>query len=95
MTLPVEPPARCYLVSGRVQGVWYRQSTLELAQQLGLRGWVRNLADGRVEVVASGSEERLGQLERWLHRGPELARVEKVDVGPIQADIPTGFELRH
>ncbi|WP_428036883.1 acylphosphatase [Amphritea sp.] len=65
-------------VSGRVQGVWFRQSTLEVAQAHGLTGWVRNLDDGRVEVIACGHEHGLMQLEAWLSIGPELASVAEV-----------------
>ncbi len=68
-----------FVVSGRVQGVWYRQSTYEKAQRLGLRGWVRNLDDGRVEILAEGSEGRLQQLELWCHEGPPLAQVTQVE----------------
>ena len=66
-------------VSGRVQGVWFRQSTKEKSDTLGLMGWVRNLNDGRVEVVASGEEQAVRQLEAWLGSGPELATVAEVE----------------
>ena len=66
------------LVSGRVQGVWFRQSTLEVARAHGLTGWVRNLDDGRVEVMACGKEHGLMQLESWLSMGPELATLAEV-----------------
>ncbi len=67
-------------VSGRVQGVWYRASTVEEARRLGLRGWVRNLPDGRVEVVAEGPREAVERLISWCHQGPPLAVVEEVKV---------------
>lgn len=66
------------LVSGRVQGVWFRASTQREARRLGLTGWVRNLPDGRVELMASGPEAPLKALKRWLHRGPPAAQVEEV-----------------
>lgn len=66
-------------VSGRVQGVWFRQSALETAQAHGLAGWVRNLDDGRVEVMACGHEGGLMQLEAWLSLGPALANVAEVE----------------
>lgn len=66
-------------VSGRVQGVWFRQSTKEQAQALGLTGWVRNLPDGRVEVMIYGEERAARQLESWLSQGPELASVADVE----------------
>ncbi len=67
-------------VSGKVQGVWYRASTVEEARRLGLTGWVRNLPDGRVEIVAEGPKERLEELIAWCHEGPPLAVVDRVDV---------------
>lgn len=67
----------CY-ISGRVQGVWYRASTQEQAKLLGLTGWARNLADGRVEVIACGEREKVLQLYEWLKKGPEMAKVMEV-----------------
>ena len=66
-------------VEGVVQGVGFRYSTLHQARRLGLSGYVRNLWDGTVEVVAEGRQERLKQLESWLHRGPPGAIVRRVD----------------
>ncbi len=65
-------------VSGKVQGVWFRVSTQDRANDLGLTGWVRNVNDGRVEVLACGEKEKLTQLVAWLHEGPELAEVTDV-----------------
>ena len=67
-------------ISGLVQGVWYRASAKDVARRLGLRGWVRNLPDGRVEIVAEGDEEALKALIDWCWEGPPLARVENVEV---------------
>ena len=67
-----------FLVSGRVQGVFFRASTRSEAGRLGLAGSASNLADGRVEVVASGSDDALAALERWLWQGPPSARVDDV-----------------
>jgi acylphosphatase len=67
-------------ISGRVQGVFFRDFTRRWAQNLGLTGWVRNVFDGRVEVVAEGEEEKLNLLLEKLKEGPPLARVDKVDV---------------
>lgn len=66
-------------VSGRVQGVAFRHHTRQVARQLGLRGWVRNLPDGRVEVLAEGAEVGLEQLECFLQRGPVAAQVAQVE----------------
>jgi len=68
---------RCY-VSGRVQGVFYRASTCERAQQLGCRGYARNLADGRVEVLAVGDQKAVDALIEWLWHGPPAAQVSDV-----------------
>ena len=66
-------------IFGRVQGVYYRASMLQQAQQLGLTGWVMNRPDGSVESVAEGSKAKLDQLIAWCHIGPEGARVARVD----------------
>ncbi|MCW7553531.1 acylphosphatase [Endozoicomonas gorgoniicola] len=75
------------LVKGRVQGVWYRGSTQRKAQELGISGWAKNLADGRVEVLMCGEESALSELADWLHEGPPMAQVESVNVSdePWQA----------
>ncbi len=67
------------LVQGRVQGVFFRHSTAEEARELGLTGWVRNLANGDVEIVAEGPRRELEILAAWAHQGPRLARVERVE----------------
>ena len=82
---------RKWLISGRVQGVFFRQSTRRQAEPLGLAGHALNLADGRVEVVACGSPAALDQLERWLQRGPEAARVDAVEPVEPPASVPAGF----
>jgi acylphosphatase len=64
---------------GRVQGVFYRASTREQARALGLTGWVRNLPDGSVEVLAEGPRERLERLVAWCRQGPPAARVSAVE----------------
>lgn len=66
------------VISGEVQGVFFRASTREKAQELGLTGWVRNLPTGSVEVVAEGDAGALSELLAWCHQGPELAEVSSV-----------------
>ena len=71
------------LVSGKVQGVYYRASTQAVARQLGLGGYARNLPDGRVEVVAEGPVEQLQALRNWCAEGPPAARVSDVHVTEV------------
>jgi acylphosphatase len=84
-----------YVVSGHVQGVGFRRFVQRKARDLGLSGHAANLPDGRVEVLAEGDAAALGHLERWLQRGPPLARVTKVQVRPApEGDPPAGFTTR-
>jgi acylphosphatase len=83
---------RC-VVAGRVQGVYYRAATAEQAARLQLDGWVKNLADGRVEVVAAGSPESVATLAGWLWQGPPAARVEAVHLEEWSGEIPSGFAV--
>ncbi|KTD09502.1 acylphosphatase [Legionella jamestowniensis] len=64
----------CY-ISGKVQGVWFRASAQEEAKKLGINGWARNLADGRVEILACGDQKQLEKFEHWLKNGPPLAEI--------------------
>jgi acylphosphatase len=81
-------------ISGRVQGVCFRAATRERALRLGLTGWVRNLSDGRVEVVACGPKEHLAKLRAWLWQGPELAEVAAVQCEPMEIAPFTDFRVR-
>jgi acylphosphatase len=76
-------PAVRFLVSGRVQGVFFRASTREEALRLGLTGHARNLPDGAVEVLASGDAAALDALAEWLRQGPPAARVEVLTREPL------------
>lgn len=84
---------RC-LVSGRVQGVCFRSSTRREALTLGVRGYARNLPDGRVEVLACGPRQALDALCEWLWVGSSSARVTAVDCEPADEAAPEGFEVR-
>ncbi|OUS29236.1 acylphosphatase [Gammaproteobacteria bacterium 45_16_T64] len=68
------------IVSGRVQGVYYRASTQKQAKRLGLSGWVQNLPNGNVEFEAEGNTDIVDQLIDWAHEGPALAKVTEVIV---------------
>ena len=68
------------LVSGLVQGVYFRANTQKQALQLGLNGYAKNLADGRVEVLARGEQANIEKLIAWCHQGPSAARVSQVQV---------------
>jgi acylphosphatase len=79
-----EIETRRWLISGHVQGVFFRESTRREAEPRGIAGHAVNLTDGRVEVVARGSTDALAELERWLHDGPPMARVEHVESAAIE-----------
>lgn len=63
------------IVEGRVQGVWYRDSTRQKAQELGLKGWVKNRNDGNVEILAEGIDHKISELKNWCYDGPPYAVV--------------------
>ncbi|MEJ2602484.1 MAG: acylphosphatase [Gammaproteobacteria bacterium] len=80
-----------FLVSGVVQGVWFRASTRDEAARLGLRGHALNLPDGRVEVLACGEPDALARLEAWLWEGSPAARVSEVIAEPADETPGEGF----
>ncbi|AVO51049.1 acylphosphatase [Melaminivora suipulveris] len=104
LSAPAHPPgpdlpapiARHLRIHGTVQGVYYRQSTVETAQRLGVAGWVRNRSDGSVEALAVGPAHAVQQLIDWAHQGPRAARVERVEVGEqaLPEPAPHGFVQR-
>jgi acylphosphatase len=82
-------------VSGRVQGVFFRATTQEQAQQLGLAGYAKNLPDRRVEVVACGNEQAVEELKAWLWEGPRHAEVTDVQCEPADSGSwPDGFTTK-
>ena len=83
--------SRSFTVHGRVQGVFFRDSTRREAERLGLTGHAINLPDGTVEVLASGPANALAELESWLQEGPPMARVTKVEVRETVAESAAGF----
>ncbi|WP_319583285.1 acylphosphatase [uncultured Pseudodesulfovibrio sp.] len=83
------------IIRGRVQGVWFRGWTRETARSLGVTGWVRNLPDGAVEVLAQGNEQQLDHLETRLWQGPSLARVTAIESRRTDADtLLADFSVR-
>ena len=83
-----------FVVRGRVQGVFFRQSAARHARDLRVSGWVRNREDGCVEGVASGKADALEQFRNWLERGPPAARVEGVEWSEVQEAAGAEFEVR-
>jgi acylphosphatase len=85
---------RRFIVSGKVQGVYFRHSTRLEAKKLGIRGLARNLPDGSVEVLAHGSATAVDTLRLWLAHGPRHARVDEVRETPPDVEpVPGGFEV--
>jgi acylphosphatase len=83
-----------FFVRGKVQGVWFRASTREQSRALGLRGYARNLDDGRVEVLAAGDDAAIDALADWLRHGPPDARVEAVERERAEEDeAEQGFAI--
>ena len=82
------------VITGRVQGVWYRAWTAGEAKKLGLDGWVRNLRDGSVEAVFSGPGANVDEILKRCRKGPPLARVDDIRVKPWEETPRPGFEKR-
>lgn len=84
------------LISGRVQGVYFRAYTRDMARPLGLKGYVRNLPDGRVEAVFQGPEDKIDQAVAWCHQGSPNARVDAVEVETITPqEVYADFQIRY
>jgi acylphosphatase len=83
-----------FLIRGKVQGVWFRESTRREAEILGLSGYAANLKDGSVEVVAAGGDAELDKLAAWLLHGPSLACVEQLSSEEIADPGKSGFFTR-
>ena len=79
-------------ITGRVQGVGYRDWTIATARRMGLTGWVRNRTDGSVEALIVGDDNAVGRMIDACRRGPTMARVDNVDIEPVDLDVlPQGF----
>lgn len=84
------------IISGRVQGVFYRASARDEGERLGLTGWVKNLPNDSVEIMAEGSKEVLEELKKWCWKGPPLARVTDIDEEWLEATGEfKGFGISH
>ena len=81
-------------ITGRVQGVWFRESMRREADALGIAGWVRNRMDGSVEAVVQGSSDAVEKMIAWAKRGPRDARVDRVDVSDEAPGNFARFEKR-
>lgn len=81
-------------VSGLVQGVYYRQSTKEKALELGISGLVKNLPNGNVHIIATGTDDQLDQLVHWCKQGPPHAKVNDVDVKQVDKQVFMGFVIQ-
>jgi acylphosphatase len=86
-------PSARFIVSGKVQGVFFRASTREQALALVISGYAKNLPDGRVEVLATGTAKALDALEQWLHQGPPAARVDSVHRANVAEQELHGFHV--
>ncbi|HKJ16139.1 MAG TPA: acylphosphatase [Xanthomonadales bacterium] len=85
---------RLFRIEGRVQGVWFRESTRRTAVPLGITGYAKNLADGSVEVLACGNHIELEKLTKWLKQGPPLASVSHIEWKPTKPLHSDSFETR-
>jgi len=87
--------ARRYLIGGHVQNVGFRYFTEDVARREGVRGWVRNLPDGRVEAAAEGDAESVDRFEQSIRHGPRGARVDTFDVfDDVPGDYGSGFSVK-
>jgi acylphosphatase len=83
-----------FKISGRVQGVFFRASTKSMADQYGIKGWVKNQPNGDVEGIATGDATRLKLFSEWLKRGPDMAKVLKFEVIEHEFQMFEKFEIR-
>ncbi len=85
---------RLFRIEGRVQGVWFRESTRREATALGITGYAKNMADGTVQVLACGEPEAMDQLAEWLKQGPPMAQVTNVEWSVMESECPESFVTR-
>lgn len=90
-----EPPVRVRaVVTGLVQGVWFRQGCVAEAERAGVTGWVRNRGDGSVEAELEGGADAVATVLAWMRSGPPAARVERLDIEERAPAGERGFEVR-
>lgn len=87
-------PARHFLITGHVQGVWYREQAKELAKKLKITGWIRNVEDGSVEVFAEGMDRNLAEFEQWCRTGPSGAHIDTFEARNIPEEFRPSFEIQ-
>ncbi len=85
---------RRVLISGLGQNVWFRATTARQAVRAGVDGWVRNLADGRVEAVLEGTADAVNEMVDFCSQGPEMARVDRIEVVEESPENLEGFRIR-
>ena len=84
------------LISGKVQGVWFRANTRQKAEQLNIKGWVRNTSDGKVEAIFEGKQDNIKEMLDWCRQGPPLAKVEDIKIeDKTQSKGYDGFTIKH
>lgn len=83
----------CVTIKGQVQGVGFRAETKKIAQKYGISGKALNLKDGGVEVTACGEEDAISKLVKWLHKGPDGARVDSLTVTEVSVPAPSRFTI--
>jgi len=84
---------RLFRIEGRVQGVWFRESTRREAEPLGVTGYAKNMPDGSVQILACGEPGALDHLAEWLKQGPPMARVEEVEWIVTASKCPESFVI--
>ena len=83
------------IISGHVQGVFYRSNSEQKAQELSLTGWVRNISGSQVEILMCGSEENLSKMEKWLWEGPAACTVSNVEIKDHAFESHSDFMIKH
>ena len=91
----MENELHCYQIkiTGKVQGVWFRDSTLKKARELGVNGFVENQPDGSVYIEAEGTKSALDEFTKWCHEGPPFAKVEKVEISDMELTYFDKFKI--